>query len=339
MKIDGFLVAMLAAVLLALAWPVLGTSNGMLHLDLVTKIGIAAVFLLHGAGLAPAALTSGAARWRLHLLVQTTTFVVFPIVGGVVWIASRGMLPDGLRLGFFYLCALPSTISSSIAMTALARGNVSVAIFNATLSGLIGMFATPLLIGLVARLGVGGPSLGAAMVEIVKTLLVPFALGQLCRPLIGGWIMRNKRVTTMVDRGVILLIVYGAFCESTASGLWSQFSIQTLGIVAGLALALLALALGYTAAVARWMKLDRADEAAAIFCGAKKSLASGAPMARILFAGNPAMGMIVLPILLYHQIQLIVCASLARRYALRRDATSEPPGGFPAAARALEEVA
>ena len=320
MKIDGFLVAMACAVALALAWPPLGAAHGPLHLSLVTQIGIGIVFFLHGAALSPQALRAGAAHWRLHLLVQTTTFALFPLVGGLLWLTSGAILPDGLRLGFFYLCALPSTISSSVAMTALARGNVAVAVFNATLSGLIGMVMTPLLVGLVSTLGAGGPSVGDAILDIARTLLLPFAAGQLCRVLIKGWVARNKRLTTLLDRGVIVLIVYGSFAESAASGLWSEFGIGTFALVALLAVGLLALALLYTSALSRWLGLSRADEAVAVFCGSKKSLASGAPMAKILFAANPAIGMIMLPVLLYHQIQLIVCAQLARRFAERAEA-------------------
>jgi sodium/bile acid cotransporter 7 len=320
MKIDGFLISMASAVLFALLWPQLGASDGPLHLDLVTEIGIAFVFFLHGAALSPQALKSGAAHWRLHMLVQSTTFLLFPIVGFGLWFATKGLMADGLRLGFFYLCALSSTISSSVAMTGIARGNVAVAVFNATLSGLIGMIATPFLVGLVSATGAGGPSIGGAILDIVKTLLIPFALGQLCRPLIGGWIGRNKKVTSTLDRGVIVLIVYNSFCESTLSGLWSKFSVATFVLVSGLALLLLVFALLYTTLLSRWMGLSKADEAAAVFCGSKKSLANGAPIAKILFAGNPAIGMIMLPLLLYHQIQLIVCANLARRYAERAKA-------------------
>lgn len=324
MKIDRFMIAMLGAVLLALAWPALGVRGGPLHLDVVMPIGIAAVFFLHGAALSPAALRAGAAHWRLHLMVQSTTFVLFPLIGGIIWFATRQVLPDGLRLGFFFLCALPSTISSSVAMTALARGNVAVAVFNATLSGLIGMIATPVLVGLAGTSGPHGPPLGDAILDIARTLLLPFALGQLCRRWIGQRVAANKRATAFVDRGVIVLIVFASFSESTATGLWRQFSVLVLAGVALLALLLLGAVLGYARLASRAIGLDRADEAAAVFCASKKSLANGAPMAQLLFAGNPSLGMIVLPMLLYHQIQLIVCAQLARRYAALSDDGPDP---------------
>ncbi len=330
-KIDGFLVSMLAAVLLALTWPALGAGEGAHVLESMTAIGIALVFFLHGANLAPSVLRSGAVHWRLHVMIQGTTFLLFPLFGGLLWIATRQLFPEsplfpeGLRLGFFFLAALPSTISSSIAMTALARGNVAVAIFNATLSGLIGMLVTPLLIGLVTSAASHGTSNLDAILAIARALLLPFALGQLCRPLIGGLIARNKRLFSLLDRCVILLIVFTSFCESTRSGLWRHFSPLVLLGVAALACVMLIGALCFARVASRMMGLSRADEAAAVFCASKKSLATGAPMAKLLFAGNPSLGMIMLPVLLYHQIQLIICAQLARRYAAETDVETGHP--------------
>ncbi len=306
---------MAAAITLSLLWPELGAPGGPIDFGLLTKAGIALVFFLHGAALSPAALKAGATHWQLHLLVQGTTFVLFPLLGGLIWFATPHLLPEGLRLGFFFLCAICSTISSSVAMTAMARGNVAAAIFNATLSGLIGMILTPLLMGIVSALGQGGPTIGAAILDIVKALLAPFLIGHLCRPLIGDLIARHKKIVSLLDRGVIVLIVFVSFAESTAAGLWSRFGIVTLALVALIALVLLGIALGCTTFFSRRLGLSRPDEAAAVFCGSKKSLANGAPIAKILFAGHPAIGMIVLPLLIYHQIQLIVCAMLARRYA------------------------
>ena len=329
MKFDKFLMAIAAAVVAGLLWPRFGTADGPLHLPLVTKIGIALIFFLHGVALSPQAMRAGAAHWRLHVLVQSTTFILFPLIGGVIWVATAGVMPDGLRLGFFFMCALSSTISSSVAMTALARGNVAAAVFSATLSGMIGMIVTPLLMGLVSTLGAHGPSVGEAILDIAKTLLVPFALGQAARSLIGALIARHRKFTHTLDRGVIVLIVYGSFSESTASGLWSHFSILTFALVAGLSSLLLVLALAYTTGISRRLGFSAADEAAAVFCGSKKSLANGAPIAKILFASNPAIGVIMLPMLVYHPIQLIVCASLARRYAAAaaRAGVSRETGG------------
>ncbi len=320
--IDGFILIMLTAIAIALAAPNLGTGNGPLHLGLVTNLGVALVFFLHGAALSREKLAAGARNWRLHAFVQAFTYVVFPIIGLLLMLSLRQVLPAELLLGVFYLCALPSTVSSSVAMTSMARGNVPAAIFNATISGLIGMAVTPLLMGLVISASGAQLPLGKALTGVALQLLLPFALGQLARPLIGAWLGRHKALTNKVDRGVIVLIVYSSFCDATAAGLWHQYHWQTIGAVMLLAAALLLMVLGTTTFTARRFGFAVEDEITAVFCGSKKSLANGIPMAKILFAGHPALGLLVLPLMVYHQLQLIVCSVIASRYA-NRDALLE----------------
>lgn len=312
---DRFVILMLAAVSLAFLFPQLGRSDGVLRLGQVTQLGIAMIFLLHGANLAPENLVAGIRNWKLHLLIQGTTFLVFPIVGLGLYIGLHGLLPDSLRLGFFFLAALPSTISSAVAMTALAQGNVPVAVFNATLSGLLGLILTPAMVSVVTASGMAQFSLIEAMADIAMTLLLPFALGQLVRPLIKGFLTRHKRFVSVFDRSIILLIVFSSFATSTANGIWSRFSGMEFGLTLAVVLCLLCMAFGFTMFAARRMGLDQADEAAIVFCGSTKSLANGAPIAQILFAGSPVLGVMLLPLLLYHQLQLMGCAILAQRYA------------------------
>jgi sodium/bile acid cotransporter 7 len=315
MKIDGFLVAMLGAVVLAFVAPTIGAAHGVLHMSLVTAIGIALVFFLHGANLSREALKVGATNWRLHLLVQSTTFVIFPAIGFLIFFGLRSVLDADVRLGVFFLCALPSTISSSVAMTSLGRGNVPAAVFNASLSGIVGMIVTPLLIGLVSTVSGRSFPILPAIGDVALTLLLPFAVGQAMRPLVAGWIGKHKSMVTKADRTVIVLIVYAAFCESTAAGLWWLYSPMVLVEIALIVGSLLAFVLWLTTQLSRAFRLSLPDQVATVFCGSKKSLANGAPMAKILFVGTPALGMIMLPLMLYHQLQLIVCSILARRYA------------------------
>lgn len=315
--LDGFLAAMLAAIALALLAPQLGASGGVLQLDRITTIGVSLVFLLSGAGLSPANLRAGAANWRLHLFVQGSTFLLFPLIGLLVAYLAKDHLPQELLIGFFYLCVLPSTVSSSIALTALARGNVAGAVFNATLSSLLGMIATPLLIGLWLHAASGGLPLQDQFLKIAQQLLLPFALGQLLRPWIGGWIARHKARLAYVDRTVIVLIVFNSFCDSTLAGAWSRHGVVPLLQTTAMTAALLAVVLGLTTWLARRLRFAKQDEIAAVFCGSKKSLAMGAPMAALIFGSGADLGLIVLPIMLYHQMQLIVCSVLARRYAAR----------------------
>ncbi|MEC5398942.1 bile acid:sodium symporter family protein [Uliginosibacterium sp. H1] len=313
---DWFLLGMLLAVIVASFAPDIGRSGGLLHADVLSDYGIFLIFFLHGIGLSTGALLSGLSRWRLHVLVQLFTFVVFPALWWVLNLAVGRWLPQDLMFGFFYLCALPSTISSSVAMTSLARGNVPAAIFNATLSTLLGIFLTPLLVSLL--MGQSGQlDLADAMLKIAKLLLLPFVIGQLLRPLWGAWFARYKKYTNVIDRAVILLLVFSAFSDSVADGLWSKYGVglivQTL---IGAAL-ILFIVLKLTKFAAQRAGFDVEDEITAVFCGSKKTLASGVPMAKLLFGSHPAIGVIVLPIMFYHQLQLLVCAVLARKYAAR----------------------
>lgn len=314
MKFDGFLLAMLMAVGLALLWPEVGAANGSLHLSLITQCGIALVFFLHGVMLSPEAVRAGAGKWRLHLLVQSTTFILFPVLGGLLYWATRSLLSEELRLGFFLLSAMASTISSSVAMTAMAKGDVASAVFNASASGLIGMLVTPLLMQWVSTTS-GSLPLADSIISILIILAVPFVLGQLLRPWLLPHLSARKRWVNKLDRCVIVLIVYSSFCESTASGVWQRFSWVQLLLTAGLATLMLVIMLFITRYAARTLHFTREEEITAVFCGSKKSLASGAPIAKILFATHPGLGLIMLPLMLYHQIQLVVCTVLARRYA------------------------
>ena len=322
---DRFVLLMVLAVILALVFPQIGVADGPLKLGLVTDFGIALVFFLHGAYLERQKLVTGLKNWKVHLLIQTTTFVVFPILGLLLFFTLNTVLPEFLLLGFFFVAALPSTVSSSVAMTALAKGNVPVAVFNATLSGLLGMIITPALMSIVTATGESNFSVLDAMVDIAITLLLPFVLGQLARPLIKGVLTKYKSIISKIDRTVILLIVFSSFAESTAGGVWSQFTLIQFAVTISLVLVFLGLAFTYTIFASKRLSLPLEDESASVFCGSTKSLANGAPIAQILFAGNPNMGLIMLPLMLYHQLQLMACAVMAQRYA-RKVSTLEAEG-------------
>jgi sodium/bile acid cotransporter 7 len=323
-KFDSFLLAMAAAVVLAFLAPELGTQGGPLKLELVTRWGIALIFFLHGANLSRQALASGVRNWRLHSAVQSTTFLLFPLIGFVLYFATAALFSAELRLGLFFLCALSSTVSSSVSLTAMARGNLAGAIFNATLSGLIGMLATPLLVGLVMT-GTGHPlDLGSAVVDILLTLLAPFAAGQLLRPVLMTILARHKQWVTRLDRTVIVLIIYASFCDSVSAGVWREQGVAQLLTLLALVSLLLLAALAYTHWLGRRLGFSREDAIAAAICGSQKSLANGAPIGKILFAGHPAFGLILLPLILYHQVQLVVCTLLAQRYARQADNPKEP---------------
>lgn len=313
---DGFILAMLAAVGFAALDPTLGSSQGPLHLGSVTTVGIAGVFFLHGAGLSIENLRAGAGNWRLHLFVQFATYLVFPLIGMLVVWLGHNRLSQPLLDGFFYLCVLPSTVASSVALTAVACGNVAAAVFNATLSSLIGMLFTPLLVNLWLHATGTGLSLQQQLLGVSEQLLLPFVIGLISHHWLDLWIARYKSQIGLFDRCVIVLIVYSAFCDATQAGLWRNYGIDTLAETVALSIALLALMLTGTRLIARRLGFPLQNEVVAVFCGSKKSLAVGVPMAKLLFSAG-TLGYIVLPIMFYHQIQLFVCSLLARRYARR----------------------
>ena len=314
-RTDWFLPAMAAVVALAFIYPHAGARGGCLYPELLNKLGVSLIFFLHGAGLSFAALRAGSLRWRLHLVVQSTTFVLFPLIGLCALWALDGLVSRELAVGVFFLCALPSTVSSSVALTAAAHGNVPAAVFNATTSNLLGVFATPAWLG--AMLGTMGQPLpvGSVILDLCLWLVLPLALGQLARPWLGGFITAHKKGVQVVDRATILLLIYTSFCDSVTAGIWAGQGLWTLLATLALCLLLLGLVMMVVQATTRAVGFPREDRITAVFCGSKKTLASGVPMAQLIFAGHPGLGVILLPLMLYHPLQLVVCGSLAARWA------------------------
>ncbi|MCG6360579.1 bile acid:sodium symporter [Vibrio fluvialis] len=315
LKKEWFLVGMVVAIALATVTSEFGRSGGVIHLDQLTGIGIASVFFLHGLGLSPQAIKAGLTNWRLHVYIQMATFVVYPILWVIFGEAFLAYMPSALAFGFCYLLVLPSTISSSVAMTSVGKGNVPGAIFNASLSSILGVFITPLLIQLF--MGFEGVQLDLldSVISISKLLLLPMIAGQIMRPYLVAWVDRHKAVVNKVDKYVILLIVYNAFCDSVVNGIWSEFSVGLLATSIIICTVILLVMVHLIQWGARRTKFTLPDEVAAVFCGTKKTLAAGIPMAKVIFGADPSLGMILLPIMLYHPIQIFYCAVLANRYA------------------------
>ncbi|MFZ0269312.1 MAG: bile acid:sodium symporter family protein [Caulobacter sp.] len=311
LKIDGYIVALFGMVVLASILPVRGEAATIV--GWVVKIAIALLFFLHGAKLSREAVVAGITHWRLHLTILAFTFVLFPVLG--LAISKSGLLSPALASGMLFLCCLPSTVQSSIAFTSIGRGNIAAAVCAASASNLLGIFLTPVLVGLLmqAHGDVGGWD---SIKSIVIQLLVPFVAGQLLRPWVKGWIEKHKALVGQVDRGSILLVVYSAFSAAVVGGIWKVVSIPELGILLAACVILLAVVMTITVFGARAMGFSKPDEVAIVFCGSKKSLATGVPMAGILFPGAAA-GVMVLPLMLFHQIQLMACSVIAQRYGAR----------------------
>ena len=309
---DTFTLALLTTVVLATLLPM--TGNAAHGLDRFTDWAIAVLFFLHGARLPREAIVAGLLHWRLHLLILACTFLLFPLLGLALKPLDGGLLTPELYLGVLFLCALPSTVQSSIAFTAMAGGNVPAAVCAAALSSLLGVFLTPLLMGVLAGAQGGMADPLHAVGAIMLQLLAPFIIGHLLRPWLAGWVERQRALLRYTDQGTVLLVVYGAFGASVTEGLWRTTSIGALLAVALISVVLLAIAMPGITWLARRLGFSREDEIPIVFCGSKKSLASGVPIAKVLFTGG-SLGAIVLPIMVYHQLQLIVCAMVARRYA------------------------
>lgn len=306
---DKFILWLLGTLLLGAVLPVSGGAA-----EVVDKATLAAIFLLfflHGVRLPREALVSGVTDWRLHLAILALTFAVFPLAALALSALMPGAVAPGLWTGLLFLAALPSTVQSSIAYTSMARGNVAGAVAAAAFSNLIGVFLTPLLISLMLEAQGAEMSL-SGIGKIALLLFLPFVLGHAARPLLMPWVMRWPGVTRAVDKGTILLAVYGAFSAATVAGLWRTIPAPEIAALVGLCLLLLAVVIGAALLVGRAGRFPDGSRAAILFCGSVKSLASGAPMARILFPGAAA-GLIILPIMIFHTLQLIVCAWIAAR--------------------------
>jgi len=310
---DNFTLTLIAVVVAASLLPCRGVAA--VAFNWITNIAIGLLFFMHGAKLSREAIVAGITHWRLHLLVFAATFVMFPVLGVALRPLLQPLVTPDLYIGVLFLCALPATVQSAIAFTSMARGNVPAAVCSASASSLIGIFLTPVLVGLLLSQHGAASSLDAVR-AIVLQLLVPFIAGQIARRWIGGWVERHKAVLSTIDRSSILLVVYTAFSEAVIQGLWQQVPLTALASLVVVCAVLLALALLITTFAARRLGFSKEDEITIVFCGSKKSLASGIPMARVLFASH-AVGAVVLPLMLFHQMQLMVCAVLAQRYAMR----------------------
>ncbi|RQH04737.1 bile acid:sodium symporter family protein [Paraburkholderia dinghuensis] len=312
---DNFTLCLIGAVILASLFPVHG--QAATAFNWLTNFAVGLLFFLHGAKLSREAIIAGATHWRLHLVVLASTFVVFPLLGLALKPVLSPLVTPALYAGVLFLCTLPSTVQSSIAFTSIARGNVPAAVCSASASSLIGIFVTPALVSLlITNQAASGGSAWHTIWNIVLQLLVPFIAGQLLRPVIGRWIERNRGMLKFVDQGSILLVVFGAFSESVNEGLWHHIPISALAGIIVVSALLLALALGITIFTSKKLGFSRADQITIIFCGSKKSLAAGVPMAKVIFASS-AVGAVVLPLMLFHQIQLMVCAALAQHWGAR----------------------
>ena len=314
---NGFILGLILAVVLAFLFPTPGSRHGFLHPELINNVGIAAILFLQGLSLAFEKLKSGAGNWRLHVIIQSFTFIVFPVVGIVLFFTVPliwGTEPPGIRQGLLYLCVLPSTISTSVVLTAVAQGNVAGALFNAALSNLIGVVLTPLLVHeLMQTTGQSAP-LGPLMLKIMLLTLLPFFIGMSLRRFVRKWVEHHKAWIARISNTVIVFIVYSAFCDSFVEKIWQQHGAAT---TAKLFLCVAWLFTGISLLIywtCRVLRLNREDRITAYFCSVKKTLAMGVPLAVLIFGSRSDIPLILLPLMFYHPLQIFINGLLANHW-------------------------
>ncbi len=315
---NGFLLGLLLAVAMGFLLPGPGARGGVLHADVLNNFGIALIMFLQGLSLAFEKIRSGAGNWRLHAIVQSFTFVVFPLVGLLldaalpfVWPGA----PPAIRQGLLYLCVLPSTVSTSVVLTAAAGGNTAGALFNAAFSNIIGVALTPVLVQLLMQKSGSSAPFAPLLLKIMLLTLAPFALGMVLRNFVKVWVDARKIWVARLSNAVILFIVYSAFCDSVNDRVWESHGIALTAQVLLLVMVLFGIMSLLVFAANRLLRLNREDAIASYFCSVKKTLAMGVPLAVLLFGHGPDLPLILLPIMFYHPLQLFANGLLANRWA------------------------
>ena len=310
-KPDPLIVLIILAVIIAIIAPARGSFADIF--GQLTNVAIALLFFLYGARLSTQEALNGLKHWRLHLTILAFTFVVYPLIG-IALRSLTAVISNDMYLGILFLTLVPSTVQSSVAFTSIAKGNVAGAIVSASASNLVGVIITPLLVMFLMGTG-GGVHIDTSVFgEIALLLLAPFVLGQLTRRWVGK--VAQSKATKVVDRGSIAMVVYSAFSKGVVDGIWSSISLWDLVFLVAFAAIFVAFMLWLTKKASQKMGFNRADTIAIEFCGSKKSLATGLPMASVIFAsGGASLDLLILPLMIYHQVQLMMCSWLAARYA------------------------
>jgi len=311
-RLNPFFILMIGAIFLAWLYPPSGTAESSLHLPVIAGYGVSVIFFFYGAKLSTESLLSGLSKWRLHLMVQLSTFVLFPLTIVLLRLIFKDYFSTNIGLGIFYLAALPSTVSSSVVMVSIARGNIAAAIFNASISSVLGIFITPLLMSSVLGNTQSGFDIGHTILMLCLQVLLPVIVGIMLHHKIGGWVAQYKKTLGNFDQLIILLIVYTSFCESFSGNMFSGFTISEIFFLGVMMLTLFLVVFALMNRLSRWMGFKREDRITIIFCGSKKSLVQGAVMGKVLFPDQAILGVVLLPLMLYHALQLLVGSTVAK---------------------------
>lgn len=309
---DPFIPILLATVVLASLFPASG--HAATQLNVAATAAVMLLFFLHGVKLPRENLVAALVNWRLHLFILATTYLLFPLIGLALSKLWPSLLPANLWAGVLFLCALPSTVQMSIAFTSMARGNVAASVTAAAASNLLGIVFTPLIAGALLHAQGSGSVPLSGIWKVVLQLLLPFLVGHLLRPALAEWAARRKQLLSWSDRLTILLSVYSAFSAAVIDGIWSRIPVTTLLVTAAVCAAMLTTVMLFALKGARLAGFSPDEQRSALYCGAFKSVVSGVPMARVLFPAAE-IGAMILPLMMYHQLQMMVSATLAPRQA------------------------
>jgi len=309
--LNAFFFLMIGAIFLAWLHPSFGVAESPLRLPAIAGYGVSVIFFFYGAKLSPESLLSGLSKWRLHLLVQLSTFVLFPLIIIVMRMIFKDYFSTNIGLGIFYLAALPSTVSSSVVMISIARGNIAAGIFNASVSSILGIFITPLWMSTILGKSQAGFDMSHTIFQLCLQVLLPVIVGLLLHHKLGHWVARYKNTLGKFDQLIILLIVYTSFCESFSNNMFANFAISEIFLLGAMMLTLFLVVFALMYQLSVWMKFKREDRITVIFCGSKKSLMQGAVMGKVLFPDQAILGVVLLPLMLYHALQLMVGSTIA----------------------------
>lgn len=313
--LDYFILALLVMIALAYLWPAGGAQDSPLPLTQIANYGVSLIFFFYGLRLNPVKLRTDLRNWRLHLVVHLSTFVLFPLLV----LSGKTLFEDAdselMWLGIFFLATLPSTVSSSVVMVSIAEGNIPAAIFNASISSLMGVFITPLWMGLFLSAAEGSFDLGQVILKLTLQVLAPVMLGIFLHPRLGAFAERHRQMLRYFDQSIILLIVYTSFCESFANDLFRGYRTSDLFLLSAGMTGLFLLVYGLIYLVSGLLAFNREDRITALFCGSKKSLVHGTVMSKVLFSGSSIIGLVLLPVMLYHTLQLIAASIFAQALA------------------------
>ena len=309
-KLDPLLIGIVLAAALAFVLPARGAfADGF---AVAVKLGIALLFFLYGARLSTQEALKGLTNWRLHALILAFTFVIYPVIG-LLARPTTAFMSEELYQGLLFMSLVPSTVQSSVALTGVARGNVSGAVVAASVSSLVGVVATPLLVMWLMGAGDGVSVDASVFGDIALQLLLPFILGQLAHsfvPRVGE--LAKPKATKLVDRGSIWMVVYSAFSRGVVSGVWSNVSAWEIVFLTVFSCVLVVAMLWLTRVLPEALRFPREDRVAIQMCGTQKSLATGLPMATVIF-GGASLGVLIIPLMIYHMCQLVICSAYASR--------------------------